>query len=84
MARVECDYRSPASYGDVLSVGARIPQVDDRSCVMEYRVEQSESGTLVAEAETVQVFYDYEAESAMEVPEHFRRRLRGVQSDAQE
>lgn len=75
IARVECDYRSPASYGDRLTTGVRVTEIGDRSFEMEYRVEQADSGELVAEAKTVQVQYDYDRGTSAPLPEDFGRRL---------
>ncbi len=71
LAEVTCSYRSPAYYGEVLNVGARIAEIGNRSFVIEYRIEERETGRLVAEARSVQVSYDYEAGTSRPVPEHF-------------
>lgn len=72
IARVECDLRSPVRYGDTVRCGIIIPSLGNKSFTMGYRLEQESTGRLVAEAETVQVFYDYERETSIAVPEDFR------------
>lgn len=84
IARVECDYRSPASYGDRLTTGVRATDIGDRSFEMEYRVEQADSGTVVAEATTVQVYYDYERGASAPLPEDFGRRLDDFEAERPE
>jgi acyl-CoA thioester hydrolase len=78
IARVECDYRAPATYGDRLKTGVRVTDIGDRSFEMAYRVEQAHSGEPVAEAKTVQVQYDYESGTSAPLPEDFGRRLAGM------
>ena len=75
MANVECDYRSPARYGETMRVGVRVSEFGETSFRMAYRVEEAESGRLVAEAQTVQVFFDYEEGSPMSAPAGFRQRV---------
>jgi acyl-CoA thioester hydrolase len=72
MARVECDYRSPARYGERLRTGVRIEELGETSATLGYRVGATESHRLVAEAKTVQVFYDYDRQAPMPVPEAVR------------
>jgi acyl-CoA thioester hydrolase len=61
VARIECDYRSPATFGDTLTVGVRMEEIRSRSFTLSYRIEDAASGTLVAEGRSVQVAYDYVA-----------------------
>lgn len=80
IARVECDYRSPAEYGDVLTAGVRVTDVGDRSFEMEYRIAQGDTGELVADATTVQVQYDYDRGRSAPLPEDFGRRVEEFES----
>ena len=73
MASVRCDYRSPARYGERLRTGVRVVDIGESSVTMSYRIEESDSGRLIAEGETVQVFYDYGVQESMPVPPAFRR-----------
>ena len=73
MASVRCDYRSPARYGERLRTGVRVTAIGDSSVTMGYRIEETDSGRLIADGETVQVFYDYDAQEPMPVPPAFRR-----------
>jgi len=75
MARVECDYRSPARYGERMRTGVRVAELGESSVTMRYRVEEADAGRLIAEGETVQVFYDYERDEPEPVPAAFRRAL---------
>lgn len=68
VARIECDYRSPATFGDTLIVGVRMEEIGSRSFALSYRIEDAASATLVAEGRSVQVAYDYAAMITEMVP----------------
>ena len=74
LAEITCSYRSPAFYGEVLNVGVRIAEIGNKSFVMEYRIEEQESGRLVATARSVQVSYDHRAQRTVPLPAHFIER----------
>lgn len=81
LARVECDYRSPALPGERLLVGARVTRLGGASFDMDYKIVEKKGGRLIVEAKTVQVCYDYKANKVMRIPEKYReaaRRLDGV------
>jgi acyl-CoA thioester hydrolase len=74
LAHITVDFRSPAHFPETLEVGARVPRVGTKSFTMEHEVRGGD-GRLVAEASSVLVAYDYEAEAAVPVPDEWRRRL---------
>ena len=89
LAEVTCRYRSPASLGETLLVGIRVPWVGSKSFGFKYKIYESTTGRLVAEGHSVQVMYDYEKQqtrpvsdeliAALEALEghHISRRRRG-------
>jgi acyl-CoA thioester hydrolase len=68
VARIECDFRSPATFGDTLIVGVRMEEVRSRSFALSYRIEDAGSAALVAEGRSVQVAYNYSAKKTQLVP----------------
>jgi acyl-CoA thioester hydrolase len=68
VARIECDYRSAATFGDILTVGVRMEEIRSRSFDLSYRIEHDSSGRLVADGRSVQVAYDYAAKTTRRVP----------------
>jgi acyl-CoA thioester hydrolase len=81
LARIECDYRSPALPGERLLIGTRVTRLGGASFDMDYKIVEKTAGRLVAEAKTVQVCFDYKANKVMRIPEKYReavRRLDGV------
>ena len=73
--RAECDYRSPAHFGDELEVRIRIGEVGRSSFTLTYNIVDAASERLVASGKTVMVGYDYEARSSMRLPEATRSLL---------
>jgi acyl-CoA thioester hydrolase len=74
LANVNMDFRSPAHFGEVLEIGARVPRVGTKSLEMEHEIRGAD-GRLVAEASSVLVAYDYEAGTPIPVPETWRSRV---------
>ncbi len=75
LARVEIDYRAPATVDTELKVWVRVPEIRRSSFLMDYRVEEKGTQRLIAEAKTVQACYDYAANKVKRVDEAFRRQV---------
>lgn len=78
VARVEVDFRSPIRFGDSVVVRVAVGSIGRTSFSLRYRVEAS--GRLAAEAETVQVFYDYAAHRPVTIPQALRERLSALEA----
>jgi acyl-CoA thioester hydrolase len=74
LARVECDYKRSAKYGEQLEVRMRVADVGRTSFRYEYEIVDQE-GRTVANAKTVQVMYDYATERPTPIPDDIRRLL---------
>lgn len=72
LAEIRVTYRSPAFYGETLSVETRVSRIGRTSFTMEHRLTAPESRygelRLVATAVSVLVSYDYPAERPISVP----------------
>lgn len=73
LARVAIDYRSPIHFGDQVVVRIGVSRVGGSSFTLVYRVEAS--GRLAAEAETVQVMFDYATRRPVPIGAGLRSRL---------
>ena len=81
LAGVRVTFRSPAYYGETLTIEARVGRIGRSSFTQEYRITAPESrygaARLVAVADAVQVMYDYAAERPIpmsrEIAEAFER-----------
>jgi acyl-CoA thioester hydrolase len=69
VAHAECDYRSPARFGDELDVRLRVGEIRRSSFALEYEIVHAASRGLVATGRTVLVSYDYNAGKSIELPE---------------
>lgn len=74
-AHVSVDYRSQARFGETLVVAVRPGRVGETSFQLLYEVRCKEDGRLVAEAESVQVCWDWERQAKKRVAEDVRGRL---------
>ena len=73
VARVEIDYRAPVRLGDTVEIGVRCSRLGTKSFDLDYELRVDER--VVAEARSVQVFYDYERREASELPADWRQAL---------
>ena len=73
VARVEIDYRSPVRLGDTVEVGVRCSRLGTKSFGLGYELRVRDQ--VVAEARSVQVFYDYERREATDLPADWRQAL---------
>jgi acyl-CoA thioester hydrolase len=80
IARAECDYRSPAHFGDVLEVRVNVGEIGRSSFALMYEVVQAGSDRLVASGKTVMVSYDYEKGSSVQLPDATRELLQRVKA----
>lgn len=79
VASVKIDFRSRASLGDTLEVGARVPRVGTKSFDLQHEL-RGPDGRLVAEAQTTLVAFDYERDQTMPVPKEWRERIESYES----
>ena len=81
IARAECDYRSPAHFGDELEVRLAIGPIGRSSFTLRYEIVKAATEALVAVGSTVMVSYDYGEGKSVPLPAAARElleRLRGV------
>jgi acyl-CoA thioester hydrolase len=74
LARVECDYKRPAKYGDALEIRLTVAEIGRTSFRYEYEIVDEEGRTVVT-AKTVQVMYDYAKEKPVPIPHEIRALL---------
>jgi acyl-CoA thioester hydrolase len=73
VARIEIDFRAPVRFGDEVDVSVRVSRFGEKSFDLEH--ELCVDDTLVAEAKTVLVTYDYERREPVAIPEAWREKL---------
>jgi len=75
LARVECDYRLPATYGDTLDVRLGLAGIGRTSFTYEYEIVDAANARMIAQARTVIVLYDYQAGKPVEIDDARRADL---------
>jgi acyl-CoA thioester hydrolase len=75
VARVECDYRAPATLGDELVVRLRASAIGRASFTLDYDIGEPGGGRVFATARTVLVFYDYTTGKSARIPDDVRAML---------
>lgn len=61
LARAECDYKAPGTYGQILDVRLALAGMGRTSFTYDYEIVDAADGALMAAARTVIVLYDYAA-----------------------
>jgi acyl-CoA thioester hydrolase len=86
LADIRVSFRSPAYFGEVLTVESRIGRLGRTSFTLEHRLTAGESAVgharLVATAEGVQVLYDYAEGRPREIPPDVVARLEAFEGRA--
>lgn len=82
LARVECDFRAQARYGDWLDVKLSLglsssgkAEFGRSSFTYTYEIVNADSGGLVASAKTVLVWFDYDAQKPVPLDEATKTKL---------
>jgi acyl-CoA thioester hydrolase len=73
LARVEIDFRSQLRAGEQIEIGTRCSRIGTKSFDLEHQIRGD--GRVVADARSVLVGYDYEAEQSVPLSDEIRRRL---------
>ncbi len=73
VARVECNYRQGARFGQRLRIECGTVTLGRTSLTLAYRI--SADGALLADGQTVLVWFDYQKNEKLEVPEAVRQRI---------
>ncbi len=68
-------YLSQAYFGQVLTIEVAVRDFGSKSCDFIYRLSNKETGEEVARAKTGIVFFDYETQQSVSVPDRFKARF---------
>jgi acyl-CoA thioester hydrolase len=75
LASIQCKFKIPLTYPDTVSVGTRIPSMEQDRFVMEYRAVSHKSQAIAAEGEGVVVSYNYRESKKTPLPEEMKQRI---------
>jgi len=73
LARNEIDYRSPARYGDTITIYSRISAIKNSSFIFEGILERVATREILAENVAVHVWLNHKTNASMPVPNDFRK-----------
>ena len=79
LAKVRIDFRSRASLGEVLEIGARVSRIGTKSFDVDHEV-RGPDARLVAVASTTLVTFDYRGDTTMPVPDLWRERIQSFEA----
>lgn len=80
IADVHVSYLAPIELGQKVRVGTRTAKIGTKSITFEYRIEDSDSGQLLATGEVVGVTYNYRAHATIPVPADWREQIGAYES----
>lgn len=72
VANAQVNFLAPVFFGQKLQVGVRIARLGNKSMLMEYSLQDTESGQELANGSTVVVAYDYHQNAAVAIPGAWR------------
>jgi acyl-CoA thioester hydrolase len=79
VANVNIDFRTRASFGETLEIGARTSRIGTKSFDLEHEIRGGD-GRLVAAAATTLVTFDYREDTTMPVPDLWRERIEAYEA----
>ena len=75
LASIQCKFKIPLTYPDTLSVGTRIPRIEEDRFVMEHYAVSHKAQATAAEGEGVIVSYNYHENKKTPLPEELKQRI---------
>lgn len=79
LAKVRIDFRSRASLGEMLEIGARVSRIGTKSFDVDHEA-RGPDARLVAVASTTLVTFDYRGDTTMPVPDLWRERIQSFEA----
>ncbi|MFX1494594.1 MAG: acyl-CoA thioesterase, partial [Promethearchaeota archaeon] len=75
LASTECKYKIPLKYPDIVSIGAKITELEEDRFTMEYILISHQLDKLAAEAKAIVVSYDYNNDQKVSIPQQIRNKI---------
>lgn len=82
LASTKCKFIFPLTYPDRVSVGARVPTLNEDRFLMEYCVVSQNSGKPAAVGEGLVVSYDYRNNKKTPLPEDIRKAITDLENSS--
>ncbi len=79
VADVHVSYLAPVLLGQNVQICVRTARIGNKSLVLEYLLEDSDTHQALSKAETIMVAYDYRTSQSKPVPEDWRQKIRAFE-----
>lgn len=80
LASINCRFRIPLTFPDMISVGVRVVNIQEDRFTVEHRVVSHRHQKVAAEGEGLLVAYDYNLLKKAALPDEFRQRIQAIES----
>jgi acyl-CoA thioester hydrolase len=80
LASVQCKFKMPLTYPDMVSIGTRISKIDPDRFTMEYLVVSHKYQKVAAQGEGVIVSFNYRENKKTDLPQELRRRIMSLEA----
>ncbi len=80
LASAQCKFRIPLTYPDTVSVGTRVPKIEDDRFLMEFAIISHRHEKVAAEGQGMIVSYDYREKKKALLPEVVKERIHILES----
>lgn len=76
LATIKCDFLKQAYFDQELTIGTKVSRIGNKSFTLKQPIYDKETGKLVADGESVIVYFDFDEQTSKPIPEVLRRRLK--------
>ena len=75
LANTQCDFLKPLVFPDRIRIEAGVSRIGTSSFVHSYRIYSQQQQTYVAQGQSINVYYDYQNQSSIPLPEALRQAI---------
>ena len=75
LATIKCDFLAQTYFDQELTIGTKVSRIGNTSFTLEQPIYDKETGKLVADGESVIVYFDFEEQKSKPIPEGLRKKL---------
>lgn len=76
LATIKCDFLKQAYFDQELTIDTKVSRIGNKSFTLKQPIYDKETGKLVADGESVIVYFDFDEQTSKPIPEVLRRRLK--------
>ncbi|MBI5303719.1 MAG: acyl-CoA thioesterase [Chloroflexi bacterium] len=80
LGSVQCKFKMPLTYPDIVSVGTRITHIEEDRFVMEHCIVSHQAHRIAAEGEGVIVAYNYREKKKTRLPDDLKQRIHDLEA----